>query len=171
MRLVTYEGGFGRIEGDTVVPMGSDLIEFLASGDASDGDPVELDGLHLQAPVPRPNKIVAVGLNYRDHALESGQPIPDEPILFAKFANSVIGPGDTIQVPRATEGADYEAELCVVIGREAREIPVDDALSVVAGYTCVNDVSARDLQLRVSQWNAWQGHRHLSPDGTLAGHG
>ena len=108
--------------------------------------------MRLRAPVPKPGKIVAIGLNYRDHAAESGQPIPEEPILFAKFANSVIGPGEAIQIPRATDRADYEAELGVVIGRTAREVARDDALSVVAGYTCVNDVSARDLQLRVSQW-------------------
>jgi 2,4-didehydro-3-deoxy-L-rhamnonate hydrolase len=152
VRLVTYAAGFGRIEGDVVVPMGADMIEFLATGEASDGEPIELGRLRLRAPIPRPPKIVAVGLNYRDHAVESGQPIPDEPILFAKFANSVIGPGDSIEVPRATDSADYEAELGVVIAHEAREIPVGEALSAVAGYTCVNDVSARDLQLRVSQW-------------------
>ena len=97
--------GSGGSKADVVVPMGADMIEFLATGDARDGEPVELDRLRLRAPIPRPRKIVAVGLNYRDHAVESGQPIPDEPILFAKFANSVIGPGDSIEVPRATESA------------------------------------------------------------------
>jgi 2,4-diketo-3-deoxy-L-fuconate hydrolase len=152
VRLVTFDGGFGRVEGDAVVPMGADLVEYLRTGEATDGDPLALAGLRLRAPIPKPGKIVAIGLNYRDHAAEAGQPIPDEPILFAKFANSVIGPGEAIEVPRATDRADYEAELGVVIGRVAREISCDEALSVVAGYTCVNDVSARDLQLRVSQW-------------------
>jgi 2-keto-4-pentenoate hydratase/2-oxohepta-3-ene-1,7-dioic acid hydratase in catechol pathway len=152
MRLVTYEGGFGRVEGDVVVPMGADIVDFLSAGRADDGATIALDGLRLRAPIPRPGKIVAVGLNYRDHAAESGQPIPDEPILFAKFANSVIGPGDAIEIPPATQRADYEAELGVVIGRVTRDIPRDEALSAVAGYMCVNDVSARDLQLRVSQW-------------------
>jgi 2-keto-4-pentenoate hydratase/2-oxohepta-3-ene-1,7-dioic acid hydratase in catechol pathway len=152
MRLVTFDGGFGRVEGDAVVPMGADLISYLVTGEADDGDRVALAGLRVRAPVPKPGKIVAVGLNYRDHAAESGQPIPEEPILFAKFANSVIGPGDAIEIPRATERTDYEAELGVVIGRVAREVGRDEALSAVAGYTCVNDVSARDLQLRVSQW-------------------
>src|SRR5439155_1089160 len=84
-----------------------------------------------------------VGLNYRDHAEESGQPIPDEPVLFAKFANSVTGPGETIVVPPAVEQPDYEAELGVMIGRDAHRVSERTALEHVAGYTCVNDVSAR----------------------------
>jgi len=84
-------------------------------------------------------------LKYRDHARESNQPIPDEPVLFAKFANSVIGAGEPIRVPAAAaERVDYEAELCAVVGRRAREVRTEEALSYVAGYTCANDVSARD---------------------------
>lgn len=104
------------------------------------------------APIAEPNKIVCVGLNYRDHAEESGQPIPESPILFAKFPNTVIGPGEPIKVPSITKQVDYEAELGVVIGRVASEVSVEDALDYVLGYTCVNDVSARDLQFADGQW-------------------
>jgi 2,4-didehydro-3-deoxy-L-rhamnonate hydrolase len=156
MRLVTFEGsgerGFGRVEGDVVVPMGSDLVAFLMTGEAADGEPVALDAVRLLAPVPRPGKVIGIGLNYRDHAAESGQPIPETPILFPKFANSVIGPGEAIVIPPETAEPDYEVELGVVIGRTATRVPEADALSYVAGYTCMNDVSARDLQFQSSQW-------------------
>lgn len=152
MRLVSFEGGFGRVEGDSVIPMGPDLVAYLATGDASDGVPVPLAEVRLLAPVPRPGKVVGIGLNYRDHAAESGQPIPEAPILSPKFANSVIGPGAPIVIPPETEQPDYEAELGVVIGRTAYRVTEVDALAHVAGYTCVNDVSARDLQFESSQW-------------------
>lgn len=154
MRLVSFDGGFGRVEGDLVVPMGPDLVAYLETGEAREGEPIPLDRVRLRAPVPRPGKVIGIGLNYRDHALESGQPIPEAPILFAKFANSVIGPGEPIRIPPETTQADYEAELGVVIGRRARRVPASRALEHVAGYTCVNDVSARDLQFLSSQWMA-----------------
>jgi 2-keto-4-pentenoate hydratase/2-oxohepta-3-ene-1,7-dioic acid hydratase in catechol pathway len=152
MKLVSYRGGFGRVDGSTVVPMGPDLIGYLETGEAHDGDPIQLDGLPLRAPVPMPGKVICVGLNYRDHAEESGQPIPEEPVLFAKYANSVIGSGAPIEIPVLVQQPDYEAELGVVIGRRANRVDEADALDHVAGYTCVNDVSARDLQFRSSQW-------------------
>ncbi|MGZ8607593.1 MAG: fumarylacetoacetate hydrolase family protein [Actinomycetota bacterium] len=152
MRLVTFEGGFGRVEGDVVIPMGPDLVAYLTRGEAADGAPVALADVHLLAPVPRPGKVIGIGLNYRDHAAESGQPIPQAPILFPKFANSVIGPGAPIVIPPETAQPDYEAELGVVIGRAAYRVAEADAPSYVAGYTCVNDVSARDLQFESSQW-------------------
>ncbi|MGE5228026.1 MAG: fumarylacetoacetate hydrolase family protein [Planctomycetaceae bacterium] len=152
MRLVSFERGFGRLEGDDVVPMGPDVVAYLATGEASDGAAVPLADVRLRAPVPRPGKVICAGLNYRDHAIESGLPIPEVPVLFPKFANSVIGPGEAIVLPPETSEPDYEAELGVVIGRTARRVDVADALSYVAGYTCMNDVSARDLQNRTSQW-------------------
>jgi 2-keto-4-pentenoate hydratase/2-oxohepta-3-ene-1,7-dioic acid hydratase in catechol pathway len=152
VRLVSFEGGFGRLEADRVVPMGPDLVEYLATGRARDGAPVALDDVRMLAPVPRPGKIVCIGLNYRDHAIEAGLPLPEVPILFPKFANSVIGPGEPIVVPAETAEPDYEAELAVVIGRTARQVSTGDALGHVAGYTCANDVSARDLQNATSQW-------------------
>lgn len=152
MKLVSFEGGFGRIEDDRVVRMGEDLLAYLATGKAEDGPRAPLASIQALAPVPRPGKIIGIGLNYRNHAMESEQPIPEEPILFPKFANSVIGPGQPIVLPEITDEVDYEAELAVVIGRTTRNVAVQDALSHVGGYTCANDVSARDLQFRSSQW-------------------
>jgi acylpyruvate hydrolase len=106
----------------------------------------------LKAPLPRPGKLILLGLNYRDHAEETGQKIPEVPTLFSKYANSVIGPGEAILIPRATEQIDYEAEFAFVIGRRGYEIPEERALEYVVGYTIVNDVSARDYQFVTSQW-------------------
>jgi 2-keto-4-pentenoate hydratase/2-oxohepta-3-ene-1,7-dioic acid hydratase in catechol pathway len=111
------------------------------------------DAVKLLAPVPNPSKMIAIGLNYRDHAREQGVPIPDRPIIFAKFPTSVIGPGDTIAWdPALTQQVDYEAELAFVIGKTARNVAEKDAITYVAGYTCANDVSARDLQFGDRQW-------------------
>jgi 2,4-diketo-3-deoxy-L-fuconate hydrolase len=152
MKLVSFAGGFGRVEGEEVLPMGGDLVSWLEGAPVVEGPARPLDSVRLLAPVPRPGKIFGVGLNYRDHAEETGQPVPEVPILFAKFANSVVGPGEPIVVPAATRRPDYEAELGVVIGSTAREVSVGDALGHVAGYLCCNDVSARDLQTATSQW-------------------
>lgn len=153
MRLVSFDGGFGRLTGASVVPMGTDLVDYLAGReDAVDGEPIAVDACRLDAPVPRPGKVICIGFNYRDHAHEAAFEIPAEPPLFSKFADSVIGPGATVRVPPQTAQADYEAELAVVIGRTASGVDVDDALAYVAGYTCANDVSARDLQTRNLQW-------------------
>jgi 2-keto-4-pentenoate hydratase/2-oxohepta-3-ene-1,7-dioic acid hydratase in catechol pathway len=97
-------------------------------------------------------KIVCAGMNYRDHAEETGIPVPERPVLFAKWTSAAIGPGEPIVLPGFTTEIDYEAELGVVIGRRARDVAVDDALGFVGGYTCVNDVSARDLQFADGQW-------------------
>jgi 2,4-didehydro-3-deoxy-L-rhamnonate hydrolase len=99
-----------------------------------------------------PEKIVCVGLNYHDHAAEQGVELPEEPLLFAKLANSLCGPGDPILLPPASEHVDAEAELAIVVGAEGRRVRADDALDFVAGYTVANDVSARDLQFRDGQW-------------------
>src|SRR5439155_3757751 len=134
MKLLSSGGGFGRVEDGAVVPMGYDLVRFLATGTVQTGAPVPLASVRLRAPGPRPGKVICVGLNYRDHAEESGQPIPDEPVLFAKFANSVTGPGETLVIPPAVEQPDYEAELGVVIGRKAHRVNERTALEHVAGY-------------------------------------
>ena len=97
-------------------------------------------------------KIVCVGLNYTDHAAEHGLTLPANPMLFAKFANALCGDGDAVVLPRGIGHVDAEAELAVVVGRETRDVPVDDALAAVAGYVCANDVSARDLQYGDGQW-------------------
>lgn len=97
-------------------------------------------------------KIVCAGMNYRDHAEEAGLQVPERPVLFAKWRSSLVGPGDAIVLPGFTSQVDYEAELGVVIGRRSRDLEVGDALDAVAGYVCVNDVSARDLQFADGQW-------------------
>jgi 2-keto-4-pentenoate hydratase/2-oxohepta-3-ene-1,7-dioic acid hydratase in catechol pathway len=97
-------------------------------------------------------KIVCVGMNYRDHADEAGLEVPERPVLFAKWPSALVGPGDPIVVPSFTAQVDYEAELGVVIGRRVRDLDADDALDAVAGYVCVNDVSARDIQFADGQW-------------------
>ena len=153
MRLVSYDGGFGRLEGDGVVPMGTDLVRWLAGEEtAEDGAPVPLRDLTLRAPIPRPGKVLCIGLNYRDHAAETGKPLPTVPMLFAKWANSVVGHGATVAIPAATAEVDWEAELGVVIGRTVKDVPVEDALDAVAGYCCLNDLSARDLQRATTQY-------------------
>jgi 2-keto-4-pentenoate hydratase/2-oxohepta-3-ene-1,7-dioic acid hydratase in catechol pathway len=100
----------------------------------------------------RPEKIICVGLNYRDHAEEQGVDLPDRPLLFAKWPNTLIGPGDPIRIPAISKQPDYEAELGVVIDRRASRVAVDDALELVRGYVVANDVSARDLQFSDGQW-------------------
>jgi 2-keto-4-pentenoate hydratase/2-oxohepta-3-ene-1,7-dioic acid hydratase in catechol pathway len=99
-----------------------------------------------------PGKVICIGLNYVDHSAETGLALPVAPLLFAKLGSSVIGHGDPIVLPPGSTQVDYEAELGVVIGQPARHVPVDAALDVVAGYTCVNDVSARDFQFADGQW-------------------
>jgi 2-keto-4-pentenoate hydratase/2-oxohepta-3-ene-1,7-dioic acid hydratase in catechol pathway len=99
-----------------------------------------------------PRKIICVGLNYRGHAAEQGAELPAEPLLFAKFANTLRGPGDPIVIPKEAQHVDAEAELVVVIGREGRRVPRDDALDLVAGYTCANDVTERHFQSKDGQW-------------------
>ena len=112
-----------------------------------------LAGLDLLAPVARPGKVVAIGRNYRDHIDEEGAEPPPAPLIFAKWPSAIIGPGAEIQWdPGLTSQVDYEAELAVVIGRRARRVSEAEALDYVLGYTCLNDVSARDLQFGDGQW-------------------
>lgn len=111
------------------------------------------EALDVAAPVSDPQKVICVGLNYEDHAAEAGEDPPDQPVLFSKFPTAITGPGSTVEWdPDLTDEVDYEVELVVVIGREAREVPVDEARDYVAGYTVGNDVSARDIQMGDGQW-------------------
>ena len=103
-------------------------------------------------PIDRPGKIVCVGLNYRDHAEEQGTELPSAPLLFAKWPNALIGPGEPIVIPHVSKQVDYEAELAVVIGERVRRVSEENALDSVRGYICLNDVSARDLQFSDGQW-------------------
>ena len=106
----------------------------------------------LLAPIPRPGKLLCIGLNYRDHAEELSMKLPERPLLFAKYGNAVVGPGAPVVLPPITDQADYEAELAVVIGKVARGVAAEDAMEYVAGYTAMNDVSARDVQFGDGQW-------------------
>src|SRR6266566_4280706 len=108
--------------------------------------------VRLLAPIPRPPKIICVGLNYRDHAIESNMEIPKVPTIFSKYSTAVIGPGDTIRLPRHSTKPDYEAEMAVIIGKGGRYIPGAKWQDHVFGYTNLNDVSARDFQMATTQW-------------------
>lgn len=143
---------------DTIADLLADkagmLTRLMVAATARWHDPgAPLEGLTLLAPVPHPSKIVAVGLNYREHAVEGGVEAPQAPVLFAKFPTAVIGPqSDIVWDPGLTKGVDYEAELAVVIGKTARNITADIAMDYILGYTCLDDVSARDLQEADRQW-------------------
>jgi 2-keto-4-pentenoate hydratase/2-oxohepta-3-ene-1,7-dioic acid hydratase in catechol pathway len=156
------------------------IAELLAAGPAAldalraaDAGRVRREGrplaeLHLLAPVPRPGKVVAIGRNYRDHAAESGSEPPPAPLIFAKFPTSVVGAGADIRWNTAlTTQVDYEAELGVVIGARAREVSPEDALSFVLGYTCLDDVSARDLQFGDGQWTRGKSLDTFCPTGPV----
>lgn len=117
--------------------------------------------------VVAPQKIICVGLNYRRHAVEAKMAIPDSPILFSKFANTLAADGQTIMIPSVTEQADYEVELAVVIGRRLNSVASQDALAGVLGYAAANDLSARDLQFKTSQWllgKSLDGFLPIGPD-------
>jgi 2,4-didehydro-3-deoxy-L-rhamnonate hydrolase len=116
-------------------------------------------------PIDRPGKIVCVGLNYRDHAEEQGTELPSAPLLFAKWPNALIGPGEPIVIPRVSTQVDYEAELGVVIGERVRGVSKENALDSVRGYICLNDVSARDLQFSDGQWTRGKSADTFCPVG------
>ncbi len=187
MRLVTYDKGAGAQAGvlveDQLVPASAlgapaqsvrGLLELLdaaglqALGEraASCSERLALDSVRLLAPVPDPEKIICLGLNYRDHAAETGQEPPAAPLWFAKFANSLVGSGEEIVLPAAhPEYVDYEAELAVVIGRPTHRVEVERALSHVAGAMPFNDVSARDLQLQNPLWTSGKAIDTFAPCG------
>ncbi len=116
------------------------------------GRPLPLEELAWMAPVPRPGKVICIGLNYRDHAAESGMPVPTSPIYFAKFGSCVVGAGAPVAIPPGSAQTDYEAEMAIVIGATARRVSEADARAHVLGYACFNDVSARDFQFADGQW-------------------
>jgi len=140
------------------------MKEFLEAGDNANSRAQAIidSGTHaisatdvtIHAPIDNPEKIICIGLNYADHAAESSMPIPDEPIVFSKYASSIIGPDENIVAPSASTQVDYEVELVVVIGKRGRNISEEDALDHVAGYMVGHDVSARDYQLEKpgAQW-------------------
>ena len=187
MRLVTYVDDdrltAGLLLGEQVLPtreLGApgSVRELLASHDAAglqalaeraEDSPAErlaLEGLRLAAPVPDPEKIICIGLNYRDHAAETGQEIPKAPMWFAKFRNSLIGSGEDVVLPAAyPDHVDYEAELALVIGARARNVEPEQALACLAGVMPFNDVSARDLQWQNPLWTSGKAIDTFAPCG------
>lgn len=117
------------------------------------------------APVPRPGKILCIGLNYRDHAAESNMAIPEKPVVFSKFSTCVIAPGEPVVLPSVSQQVDYEAELAVVIGRRAKHVSADRAYDYVLGYTAFNDVTARDFQFGDGQWQRGKSCDTFAPMG------
>lgn len=159
MRLVTFRhGGHGAtagvVTGNKVTGLGMNMLQVIFAGatPAPIGDSYDLSAVTLLAPIPRPPKFICVGLNYRDHAIESNMAMPKVPTIFSKFSSAVIGPGENIVLPPESTQPDYEAEFSVVIGPGGRRISASKAMDHVFGYTIVNDVSARDLQLATTQW-------------------
>jgi acylpyruvate hydrolase len=168
MRLVSYRGSdgprAGLMRGEEVFdawdalgePGGGGLRELLAAdrlSELADADPGEsVPDPRLLAPIPDPEKIICIGLNYRSHAAEAGIDPPSAPTMFAKYRNALAAPGATVTLPAASDKVDYEAEVAFVIGRRASSVSEDRALDHVAGYTLLNDLSARDLQFATPQW-------------------
>lgn len=172
MRLVSYVAGgrpaAGLLFGDEIAPAGTSVRELLLSADEIEpsDERIPLSEVRLLPPVPDPEKIICLGLNYRDHAAESGQEPPANPLWFAKFANSLVADGDAIVLPPAhPDYVDYEAELAVVIGRTAHRVTAEQALDHVAGAMPFNDVSARDLQLQNPLWTSGKAVDTFAPCG------
>lgn len=163
MKYVTFSrnGGApapGYLSGDCVISLREsgfpDLLSVIASGGAAgaEGPSYPLSEVRLLAPIPRPPKIICVGLNWADHAREAKLEIPKVPTIFAKFPTAVIGPGDSIVLPKVSRKPDYEAEFAFIVGRGGRHIPASRWREHVFGYTNFNDVSARDVQTATTQW-------------------
>ncbi len=169
MRLVTYEGGEGLRAGlltdagviDAWGALGensrSSLRELIAEDRIAElaalgPEAAVLTEYELAPPIPDPEKIVCIGLNYRTHAAEAGLEPPGSPTIFAKYRNALAAPGATVNLPASSAKVDYEAEVAFVVGRRAKQVEGSEALDFVAGYTLLNDLSARDLQFSTPQW-------------------
>lgn len=153
---------FGLISKDMFFPMRLGREEGPAIDPARPGIP--FTEITLLAPC-LPSKIVAIGLNYRAHAEEMGKPLPIEPLIFLKPPTAVIGPGDEIVLPQRSQRVDYEGELAIVISKQCRNVSIDDAKSCILGYTCFNDVTARDLQTQDVQYTRAKGFDTFAPLG------
>jgi len=169
--LVRGEGDEGVVLADERVDPGADVLR-AALADGVDlagaaGERVALSGARLLSPVANPSKLLAIGLNYADHARETGAKLPSAPVVFVKTTNSICGPGDPVRIPAAAPSqVDYEAELAVVIGSRAVNVSEVDALDYVLGYTCCNDVSARDAQFAGGgQWVRGKSFDTFAPIG------
>lgn len=184
MRLITFrraggQAGAGAVVGGRVFPLAEigygDMLAVAAGGSRArveiqrwiDRAPasIPLEAVELLAPIPRPPKLICVGLNYRDHAAETGMEIPKRPTIFSKFSSAITGPGSPIVLPRNSTQPDYEAEFAFVIGPGGRHIAPDDWEKHVFGYTILNDVSARDFQMATSQWMVGKTFDTFAPMG------
>ncbi len=173
MRIARYTTGddptYGVVEGDG--PGEGGLVVAEIAGDplylevARTGRVTPLDDVRLLAPIIPRSKVVGIGRNYRDHAAELGNDLPAEPLIFLKPNTSVIGPGDPVVLPRQSTSVHYEGELAVVIGRICKDVPAERVAEVVYGYTCANDVTARDLQRSDGQWARAKGFDTFCPLG------
>jgi acylpyruvate hydrolase len=163
-----------RLDGDTYVVIDGyqNVGELLAAPSweaiaaQAAGSTISVEVADLAPLVPRPTKIVCVGMNYRRHILEMGQPAPEHPTLFAKFADTLIGANDPIELPTEDTAIDWEAELAVIIGKSGRRIPVSEAADHIAGYSLCNDISMRTWQFRTGEWlqgKNWQSSTPLGP--------
>jgi acylpyruvate hydrolase len=183
MPYATYEHQgrrrVGRVDGDRLVPLGgltelgrNTTVDVLSGAPELPAESVGVDEVYLCPVVPNPDKIICVGLNYRAHIEETGRELPTYPVLFTKFASSLIGPRDDILLPAESSQVDYEVELAVVVGRSGRRIAREDAAGYVLGYTVANDVTMRDYQYKTHQWlqgKAWDRSTPLGPYLVLPG--
>jgi len=186
MKLASFETGgaprLGIVSGDGIVDLAQaapglpgDMIGLIAAWPAAEREVrglqtstphFKISDVHLLAPVPKPQKILAIGLNYADHIAESGLPKPERQTWFSKLPSAVNGPYDPIQIPKASAEVDYEAELVAVIGRRCRHVVRADAPGAIFGYAAGNDVSVRDWQFHTSQWilgKSFDSHAPFGP--------
>lgn len=170
MRIARFSYGEG-IRFGVVAALGEDEVVAPIVGDPlyvpiqPAGDPIPLADVRLLAPVIPRSKVVGIGRNYAEHAAEMGNDVPENPLLFLKPNTSVIGPGEPIVYPQFTENMHYEAELAVVIGRVCKDVPAGRVPEVIFGYTCGNDVTARDIQKTDGQWARAKGFDSACPLG------
>ena len=177
LRMDGMNGGTraGRLDGDTITVLNApDVGALLAGGremieaaQAATGQQVAYAGANLAPVVPRPPKIICVGLNYLAHIAEGNNSQPEYPTLFAKYTRALIGPNDPITIPSASERLDWEVELAIVIGEGGRHLTKENALNAVAGYTAFNDISARDWQRRTPQWLQGKTFEGTTPVGPV----
>lgn len=161
-KIRDLSGVVSDIGGDVLTPAGLDKIRAVDVGSL----PVVPEGVRLGSCVARPGNFVAVGLNFADHAAETNNPIPSEPVLFNKAPNCVVGPNDDVMIPRGSTKLDWEVELLIVIGARARYVDEADALKHVAGYAICNDISERNFQIeRGGQWTKGKGNETFGPIG------
>jgi 2-keto-4-pentenoate hydratase/2-oxohepta-3-ene-1,7-dioic acid hydratase in catechol pathway len=164
-QLVDLTGVVGDITGASL--SGEELERIRAAVDGGGLPVLETGGLRIGPPLAHPGKIVCIGLNYRDHAAETGATLPSEPVMFLKAPDTVVGPYDDVLIPRGSTKTDWEVELAVVIGRKARYLESEDeAIACVGGYAVVNDVSEREFQLeRQGQWDKGKNSETFNPLG------